>query len=872
MGELVFKVSSELKNILGRDLITNDYIAILELVKNSYDASATKVEITFAQDSITIADNGKGMSYNDIVNKWLFVGYSAKRDGTEDKESDYRHKMKRNYAGAKGIGRLSCDRLSQQLVLTTCSNESNVIENLEIDWSKFEVDQSKEFDDVKIPYNSLNKKILFPNNSHNGTILKLKKLHSEWSRPRIISLKKALEKLINPFAETNDFVIEIKSSIDLEQDNKILSEIKVLENKPILSDKERIDIADKRNKLVNGIVENRIADILSLKTTQIESILKDGVITTRLTDRGILMYEIQEKNDYNKLSDVTVNLYYLNRVAKYNFSMKMGVQPVQYGSVFLFRNGFRILPYGNEKDDSWKLDQRAQQGYARFLGTRDLIGRVDVETENVEEFKEVSSRDGGLIESPSTIQLFDYFTSTHRRLERYVSGVLWGEAFLRKEYFKNAKIAQEQRDKLQSEERDSSSASHIYKNIGSRVDFLQLVKSLVNDKNIQVLYYNADLANILAGTSDTEIIQTQFVDDLETLATETNDQDLIAKIEKFRLELDNLYKQKRAMDLRFKREEERRLEAEKLAQEEETKRVEAEKKYREAQIAKEEAILKRREEEAKRKEAELKKIEAELVAKEQEAKRKEAELKRKEEEKKRMAAEIDRDAQIMKNQYLSSVRNTSQEVEDLIHTILISSNELDSLVKIISSRIKDKSIDESDLISNLDAMAFHIMRVNKLSKLITKADISMLSSAKKVDLKEYVQEYLSNFSTSVEIAYKIEYRDPIIKKISLLDLSVILDNLVSNSKKAGADKILIVFNADGRKIIMDFSDNGCGVDFSKYTSSSIFEEGVTNRRGGSGIGLSTIRTRMEKDMNGEIQLLENGLYFKHGATFRLVFN
>ena len=82
MGELVFRVSSELKNILGRDLITNDYIAILELVKNSYDASATKVEITFAQDCITIADNGKGMSYNDIVNKWLFVGYSAKRDVT----------------------------------------------------------------------------------------------------------------------------------------------------------------------------------------------------------------------------------------------------------------------------------------------------------------------------------------------------------------------------------------------------------------------------------------------------------------------------------------------------------------------------------------------------------------------------------------------------------------------------------------------------------------------------------------------------------------------------------------------------------------------------------------------------------------------
>lgn len=159
------------------------------------------------------------------------------------------------------------------------------------------------------------------------------------------------------------------------------------------------------------------------------------------------------------------------------------------------------------------------------------------------------------------------------------------------------------------------------------------MKSLVNDKNIQVLYYNADLANILADVNETEIIQTQFVDDLETLATETHDRDLIAKIEKFRLELDNLYKQKRAMELRLQREEEKRLEAEKLAREEEKKRIEAEKKFREEQIAKEEAVLKRREEEAKRKEAELKKIEAELAAKEQEARRKEAELKREEEEK-----------------------------------------------------------------------------------------------------------------------------------------------------------------------------------------------------------------------------------------------
>ena len=74
--QLQFRVSAELKNILGRDLITSPDVAILELVKNSYDAHATKVEITFNDDYICIADNGKGMSLDDLISKWLFVAFT----------------------------------------------------------------------------------------------------------------------------------------------------------------------------------------------------------------------------------------------------------------------------------------------------------------------------------------------------------------------------------------------------------------------------------------------------------------------------------------------------------------------------------------------------------------------------------------------------------------------------------------------------------------------------------------------------------------------------------------------------------------------------------------------------------------------------
>ena len=353
---LQFRVSAELKNILGRDLITSPDIAILELVKNSYDAHASKVEITFDDDYLSIADNGKGMSKQDLIDKWLFVAYSAKSDGTEDQS--YRDKFKRHYAGAKGIGRISCDRLARNLLLKTRSAE-NKTEILDVDWHTFEINKKVEFDTIDIPHETIDDIPEFPNASSTGTVLQFRRLHDNWLREDIKRLKKSLEKMINPFSGTDDdFQIEIIA--------------------PKMKDEDK-SLDSSRDK-VNGVIENSIADILKLKTTQIESRIQNGIIHTTLTDRGVLMYEIEEPNDkFFHLESSSVSLFYLNRSAKYSFTVRMGVQPISYGNIFLFRNGFRILPYGEWNDDSWGLNYRQQQGYNRFLGSRDLFGRVDVE-------------------------------------------------------------------------------------------------------------------------------------------------------------------------------------------------------------------------------------------------------------------------------------------------------------------------------------------------------------------------------------------------------------------------------------------------------------------------------------------------------------
>lgn len=761
MDFLNFKVSSELKSILGRDLIVNDYIAILELVKNSYDAYATLVEIRFEDDRIVISDNGKGMSLTDIKEKWLFVGFSAKRDGTEDaKRASFRNNINRNYAGAKGIGRLSCDRLSRELTLMTKSIDSIVTEKLDVTWSLFDEDQRQEMETISIPHETLpDDSIKYAGGSTYGTSLVLSRLYEEWDREKILNLRKFLEKMINPFQSSSDeFHIVITAEREQEEDQRYEDYLRV-----------------------NGEIRNSISAILDIKTTKIESEIRNGIIHTRLEDRGILMYEIEEDCKYEHLNHATVSMYYLNRAAKYNFSLRMGMQPVNYGSIFLFRNGIRVLPYGEPNDDSWNLDKRLQQGYNRFLGTRELFGRVDVETENIEDFKEVSSRDGGLINTPSAKELFDYFNSIHRRLERYVAGVLWGDNFLQKEYFQNVEDAKAVKEQLKEQERDSTSATHLYTNIGSKVDFMQLIKSLVNEKDVRVISYNKELADIVADVDSTDLIKIGLIDDLERIVAASNDKYQQEELDKLRASLNEL--------------NERRKETERALR-----------------------------------------------------------------------------AQQEKNRYLSAVRNTSKEVEDMLHVIAIASDGLDKILKVLIPSIRNGEANNSYVLERLNRMKLYSDRITQLTKLITKADIKDLRQATNANIVSYTMEYLKKFNGSMYITFDNQIRTTILKKLSLLDLSVVLDNLISNSSKADAKQIHVTFRNEDAQIIMDFSDDGTGVDMEMYNPEDLFEEGVTNRSGGSGIGLSTIKRTMKKQLKGNVKFLGNGAYNLKGATFELIFN
>lgn len=415
---LQFKISSALKNIIGSDLISDDFIAVFELVKNSYDAHASKVEITFENiysdnAKIIIKDNGKGMNYDDLINKWLFVAYSAKKDGTEEDSYDYRDKIKvkRAYAGAKGIGRFSCDRLGGELYLETIKDEPNAkVETLLTEWDKFEGDIKEEFVNISVLHETISTSSY---NIKHGTVLEISNLKSEWNKQKLLELKNSLAKLINP----NNQFKEDEFSIEL----VVLDELG--------NDKKEIEYHNK----VNGRIENLIFETIDLKTTKIVSSVSnknDNVIKTSLYEAGQLIYEIIEENTFKDLFNVEMQLYYLNRSAKVTFTKRMGINPVQYGHVFVYKNNVRIYPYGERGADPFMMDVRKTQGYNRFIGNREALGYISIFDEDGiqnDKLRETTSRGDGLIQTPAYDDLKEWFLSNLRRLERFVIDVVnWG--------------------------------------------------------------------------------------------------------------------------------------------------------------------------------------------------------------------------------------------------------------------------------------------------------------------------------------------------------------------------------------------------------------------------------------------------------------
>lgn len=746
-GELKFKVSSGLKNIIGRDLITDEYIAVFELVKNSFDAHATEVEIIFEniltpEGRIIILDNGKGMNYDDLLNKWLFVAYSAKKDGTED--LDYRDKISSRfyYAGAKGIGRFSCDKLGTNLRLVSKKDELNSkIEEIKVDWTKFEENAKDEFIDISVDHKTLDYN---PSSFQTGTYLEITGLRPDanWEPEKLLKLKHSLAKLINPF----------------DADNSRKFKITIIANEFLEFDTTQTNLYRK----INGVVENNLLDILKYKTINIiTSISQDGdSITTKLSDKGHLLYEIEEKNtEYNLLNSITVELFHLDRKAKNNFTRLMGVRSSEYGSIFLYKNDIRIYPFGEPGEDSWGLDIRQQKRLGDYVGTGQLIGRIEISGDN-EEFRETTSRGDGLIKNSSYNQLKDFFINkVISILENYLKYII--------------KYGIDIDDYDDSEE--------------SLSKLVKTISGVYSETDIINIRPNPDLLFILNSALEENNNAKNILKSIEKIARDSNNDELLGKIKKVQNTLNDAV-----------------------------------------------LIAELAEEDLKIKEKEIKENETQ-------------------------------------NLFLKSLKSQDfLELVSLMHHIGISSGIISYHIKFLTYKIDQNiEINNNELKEIFGILNLENQKILSISRFATKANFKMNAETQRLDLIEFISEYIKNiaigYNNNISISIDKIDGEKFLTNFKPIEMTIIIDNLINNARKASATNLRIKIEINNlNNLVVTFTDNGIGIPNS--IKNKIFDFAFTTT-GGSGLGLTHVKEIID-NINGKIHI---NTKIEKGAEFILTF-
>ena len=822
INKVHFKTNILLKNIIGKDLITDDNVAMLELVKNSYDAGSKIVEIVFQNvvnnddldedkdDSklsrIMVCDKGCGMDYDGLLNKWLNIAYSEKKENNKLNG--------RRQAGNKGVGRFSCDRLGKTLTIYTKMSGQQCLKMI-IDWRLFENEdaQNEEIQDVEFEVQEVSDNEVISLTGwdvfESGTVLDICLLRDVWTPVKIIRLRRDLEKFIDPnstFSEDSfriNLIAEEYKEHDMREGNAV--------------------------QRVNGPVENKIFEQLNFRTTSVSSFIDpDGsYIVTKLQDRGREVFELREKNIYPHLRNIKMTVYYLNPYSKRYFKYQTGLSSLDFGSIFLFINGFRIPPYGDQGDDWLGIEKRKASGFRRYLSTREVVGRVEIRDEH-DDFMIISSRTG-VVNNEAFVELsregvpYGFFYKGFRRLERFVvEGISWDTTI--EKVSEDGFIEGKEKFKLDDLSRDKQILSVIRQIIDvdeSAIDYLHINEEFVEEimnaqmeataNNIEGVVRELSQLTDNASPEAINRFSARLQGDSEEIAKLVA---LVGRIAPVRSNLNRLY--------HFQ---------------EEISRKQQELAYKHKQLVEAQNARQKAEEEK----AELEK----WLALEKE-----------------------------KNTYLlTSSRSMSEDAKGMVHTIKIIANSLHAMISLQYKKLAVGITNREEQLNALSQMLFQADKALKISKLITRANFKADSEDRLVNVAAYINQYLAIYgeimsNSKVEIVSNVgdlKFE----RMVSVLDISVIIDNLISNSQKANANKV--EFDAEltpNNELKIIVSDNGNGLE-EQFLSmpDSIFELGVTSTDG-SGIGLYTIKNSLE-EIGGTIKFAGNGQKMK-GASFVII--
>ena len=458
---------------IGRDLIQDNYAAVIELVKNAYDADSPDVNIEFraAPDrsgyTIVISDHGHGMSREDVINKWLVPS-------TLDKRNRHRSPTGRILQGSKGVGRYATSVLGADLFLETVTYKGEKT-TVCLEWRDFEAAQY--LDDVEILVET--EKVSEPF----GTLLTIKgddKLLTEWDEDSFNKLRFELKKLTSPITtvvsnEIGNDEFRINLTVDGFPGVKVIKEtIKPYPLFDFFDYKIAGSIsADGKGKLTYSSQKAR-----NIPDQKISFDFREPTGCGEL-DIDIRVYD-RDKDAIESLIGRGLKDEYGNYVGKNQARNLLNA----YNGIGVYRNGFRIRPLGDPGFDWMKLDARRVQNPTQCISSNQVIGYVQIQSENNSHLIEKSARDG-LKENKAFNQLQNVTKAVINELE-----------ILRLKYRKSTGLSRTS-GKVDQELQQLFSSDILKKNVRR-----QLIKGAVNqgtaDEVIELIDKDANKKNKIA--------------------------------------------------------------------------------------------------------------------------------------------------------------------------------------------------------------------------------------------------------------------------------------------------------------------------------------------------------------------------------------
>ena len=336
---------------------------------NSYPELSDALAKIYSLNAIKVIDSGSGMSAEDLEEKFLVIGTPSRKIAVEKSVSE--GKEHPEFLGEKGLGRLSAMRLGGILSITTARQEDTRLNHLKIDWREFE-DISKMIEDIDVRASTAGDK---PSKEYSGTVLSISELASDWSERRVKELVKTeFAFLTNPLSD-----IKVRPRIALIWNGERIS-IPMLRKSFLqlahASVWGQYTISDKRPQLTlkvklrdlgfeHPVVEEELKfgeqDLIAMIQGRDEAIPEDALLAL-----GPFSFQAHWYNRRRVKAEGGMDR---DEILKHH---------QDWSGIRMYRDGFRVYPYGQEKDDWLELDRLALKSRGYLLNKIQLVGQVDI--------------------------------------------------------------------------------------------------------------------------------------------------------------------------------------------------------------------------------------------------------------------------------------------------------------------------------------------------------------------------------------------------------------------------------------------------------------------------------------------------------------